>query len=141
MIQHPGAVAMVPLIDDDVILIRQYRTPTGGLLLELPAGKLDEGDTELEIAASRELQEEVGFRPGRLEPLGWFWMAPGYADERIWVFLATDLEPVALDPAGAEEEVAEVVRVPFREALEMIRRGEIVDAKTICGLHLAAAAR
>lgn len=139
VIRHPGAVAMVPIIDGDVVLIRQYRAPTGGALLEVPAGKLDEGDHELELAAERELQEEVGFRPGRLEPLGWFWMAPGYADERIWVFRATELEEVPLKPAGAEEEVAEIVRVPFTEALEMIRRGEIVDAKSISALHLAAA--
>lgn len=140
VVRHPGAVAMVPIIDGDVVLIRQYRAPTGGLLLEVPAGKLDPGD-ELETAALRELQEEIGFRPGHLEPLGWFWMAPGYADERIWVFLATELETVPTAPAGAEEEVAEIVRLPFTEALEMIRRGEIVDAKSISALHMAAAAR
>lgn len=141
VVEHPGAVAMVPLIGDDVVLIRQYRAPVGGPLLEVPAGKLDAGDHELEGAALRELQEEIGYRPGRLEPLGWFWMAPGYADERIFVFLATELEPVPTAPAGAEEEVAEIVRVPFIEALEMIRRGEIVDAKSISALHLAAAAQ
>ena len=139
VVRHPGAVAMVALIEGDVVLIRQYRAPTGGAVLEVPAGKLDPGD-QLETAAFRELQEEIGFRPGRLEPLGWFWMAPGYTDERIWVFRASELVEVPTQPSGAEEEAAEVIRVPFEEALEMILRGEIVDAKSISALHLAAAA-
>jgi ADP-ribose pyrophosphatase len=141
VVNHPGAVAMVALLDDDVVMIRQYRAPTGDTLLEVPAGKLDAGDHELEVAAARELQEEIGFAPGRLQPLGWFWTAPGYTNERIWVFLATELERAPMAPAGAEEEVAEVVRLPFSEALAMIRRGEIVDAKSIAALSMAAAAR
>lgn len=138
---HPGAVAVVPLIDDHVVLFEQFRVPVGRMLLEIPAGKLDKAGEPPDVAAMRECEEEVGYRPGSLEPLIGFYTAPGFSDEWIHVYLATDLEPVDVRPDGIEEESASVVTVPLTEAISMIGRGEIVDCKTIAGLYAAAAAR
>ncbi len=92
LVHHRGAAAVVPVLDDGtVLLVRQYRYATGGWLLEIPAGKLDNGESP-ETCAGREAEEEVGYRPSKLEPLGWIWSTPGFADEKIWLFLATGLE-------------------------------------------------
>jgi ADP-ribose pyrophosphatase len=136
LIRHPGAAAVVPLgAGGEVILLRQLRYATKGYLIEIPAGKLSPGEAP-ETCARRELEEETGMRAGRLEPLFPIWMTPGFCDERIWLFLARDLEPGRL--ALEEDELIEVLRVPFERALAMIEKGEITDAKTICGLAAAA---
>lgn len=140
VVRHPGAVGIVAVVDDAVVLIRQYRAPIDAWVLEIPAGKLDRHGEPPEKAAARELAEEVGLRPGTLERLCHFVTAPGFADEWLTVYLATGCTPVAMAPDGAEEEVAEIVHVPLNEVTGMIADGRIEDAKTIIGLlvHLRA---
>lgn len=135
LVHHKGAVAAVPVIGEDVLLIRQYRYATGGWLLEIPAGKL-EPDEKPEACAVRETEEETGFRPSDLEPLGWIWTTPGFCDEKIWLFLATGLEPTRQELG--EDEVLELERVPLLEAVDKAVRGEIHDGKTVCALLRAA---
>lgn len=134
IIRHPGAVAVVPVIDGDVVLISQYRVAIGEDLLEIPAGKCDEPGEKPEATARRECEEEIGFRPKSLAFLRTFFTTPGFTNEVIWLYLAEDLEPVRSRPAGLEEEEAELVRLPIREALRMAHDGEIKDAKTLIGL-------
>lgn len=131
LIHHRGAAAVVPVDHDgQVLLVRQYRHATGGWLLEVPAGKLD-GELP-EACAAREVEEETGHRPGRLTPMGWIWTTPGFTDERIWLFLATNLE--AGRQALQADEALTVERMPLAEAVAMAARGEIEDAKSICAL-------
>ena len=136
IVRHPGASAVVPFVgDDEVLLIRQYRHAAGGHILEVPAGKLDPGDTP-EACAARELEEEAGMRAGRLERLGEVLTSPGFTDEVIHVFSAFDLSDVGT--RHEDDEVIEVIRTPLGEALELIWRGELTDAKSaIAILHAA----
>ena len=137
VVEHGDVVAIVPLLDDgDLLLVRQYRLPTGLVMLEVPAGGVDEGETP-EDAAQRELGEECGRRAGRLERLGGFYVSPGFCSEFLHVFLAMELEPSPLRPEP-DEQLA-VVRVPLAEALRLVSAGEIRDAKSIIGLTWAAA--
>jgi len=132
MIRHPGAAAAVPLDGEGrVLLIRQYRYASGGWLLEVPAGKLDGGEAP-ETCAAREVEEETGFRPARLVPMGWIWTTPGFTNERIWLFLALDLAETRqnLQP----DELLSVERVPLAEAVRLAGQGAIHDAKSICAL-------
>jgi ADP-ribose pyrophosphatase len=136
VVLHPGSAVIVPLFPDQTIaLVRQYRHPARRYLLEVPAGALDKGETP-EEGAARELEEELGFLPGKLEQLTEFFVSPGFCEEKMWVYLATDLIETAqrLD----DDEIVEVVRLPFSQALRMIGTGEIEDAKTIIGLMLTA---
>lgn len=140
LVRHPGAAAMVPIVatadGPQVVLLRQYRHAVGRYILEVPAGTLERGEDPL-AGAARELEEETGFRPGRLTLLTAMWPAPGYTDETISVYLAEDLA------AGSQQldadEVLAVERLPLAEALERVQRGEIADAKSVVGLLLAAA--
>jgi ADP-ribose pyrophosphatase len=137
VIRHQGAAAAVPLTaDGEVLLVRQYRYATGGWLLEVPAGKLDPGEGP-EICARREIEEEVGQRPGRLDALGWIWTTPGFTDEKIWLFLARDLSDGRQDLDS--DEVLMTEKVPLAEALEKVHQGEICDGKSVCALLRAAA--
>jgi ADP-ribose diphosphatase len=132
MVRHPGAAAVVPFVTpDEILLIRQFRWATAGWIYEVPAGKLD-GEPDPAVCAARELEEEVGQRAGRLEPLGMIWTTPGFSDERIHLFMASDL--TAVPTAHERDEVIEVVRRPLAEVLAMARRGEIQDAKSLCAL-------
>ncbi len=135
VVRHPGASAVVPFAAPDrVLLIRQFRHAAGGTIWEVPAGKLD-GDTP-EVCAAKELEEEVGRRAGRLEKLGWIWTTPGFTDEVIHLFAAYDLEPC---PQRLEEdEVIEVVEMGLAEALDLVWRGELCDAKSALALVHAA---
>lgn len=135
VVHHPGAVAVVPIVGDDVILIEQYRAPLESRLLELPAGKRDREGEPAEKTAARECEEEIGMRPGKLTSLGSVYTTPGFSDERIWLFLAEDLEPVEARPQGVEEEQSSIVRMPIVEALRRVDEGSIVDAKTVIGLQ------
>ena len=136
IVRHPGAAAVVPFVsEDEVLLIRQFRHATGGTIFEVPAGKLDGGE-DPELCAARELEEEAGQRAGRLERLGEIWTTPGFTDERIHLFAAFELEPVAQRLEA--DEVIEVVRVRFDRALEMIWTGELRDAKSALALLHAA---
>lgn len=127
-----GAVAVVPIDGDEVVLIRQYRTPLDRALLELPAGKLDVPGESPEAAARRELAEEAGFRAGCMEQVAQFHTSPGYLDEQMTVFIATELTPVPTNPIGPEERAAEIVRIPLRDLAA--RLPEIEDGKTLVGL-------
>ena len=136
MIRHPGAAAVVPIDSDgNVLLVRQYRYAAAGYLLEIPAGKLD-GDELPERCAVREVEEEVGYRPETLTPLGFIHTTPGFTDERIWLYLATDLSVAQQELQ--DDEVLTVERVPFEEAVEMAVDGRITDGKSICALLRAA---
>ncbi|MDE2039692.1 MAG: NUDIX hydrolase [Elusimicrobia bacterium] len=131
-IDHPGAVGVVPLLADGrVVLVRQYRYPVGEVTLELPAGKLDEGEDVL-ACVKRELREETGYTAGRIVPLLDYWPTPAFANEVLHLFVAQDLEAGASQPD--EDELIEVVRLPFEEALALARSGRIKDSKTLVGL-------
>jgi ADP-ribose pyrophosphatase len=132
MIRHPGAAAVVPLDEQRrVLLVRQFRYAAGGWLLEVPAGKLDAGEPP-ETCAAREVEEETGYRPRELSPMGWIWTTPGFTDERIWLYLARDLEPSRQELQT--DEVLTVERLPLDEAVEMAATGEIRDGKSVCAL-------
>lgn len=132
---HPGAAIILPLFDDNTVLIeRQFRYPVGQHFYELPAGKLEPGEPPLETA-KRELLEETGYLAAEWRELGLIHPCVGYSDERIDFFLARKLEfrGASLD----EGEFLETLRVPLAESLEWIRSGRITDAKTILGLFWA----
>ncbi len=132
IIRHPGAAAVVPLhADGTVTLIRQYRYAAGGFIYEVPAGKLEKGESP-DSCAEREVEEETGLRPGKLHPLGFIFTTPGFTDEKIHLFVATEL--VETQQALEADEVLEPVRLPITEALEMAARGEIPDSKSLCTL-------
>jgi len=136
VVHHHGSAVIIPIFDDSTVaLVRQYRHPAIRYLLEAPAGTLAEGERP-EAGAARELQEELGLVAARLKKLSEFFVSPGFCEEKMWVYLATELSEgrQLLD----DDEVLEIVRLPIAEALEMITSGEIQDAKTIIGLMLAA---
>jgi ADP-ribose pyrophosphatase len=136
VVRHHGGAGVVAVFDDGTVaLVRQYRHPTVRYVLEIPAGRLEPGERPEESAA-RELEEELGIVPGRMELLSEFFTTPGFCSEKLWVFLATDLRETA--QSLEDDEVVEMVRIPFRRALELIASREIEDAKTIIGLLLAA---
>ena len=133
VIRHPGASAVVPLKKDGtVVLIRQFRHAANGFIYEIPAGKLHPKEDPLDCAA-RELEEEIGYKAGRFELLSSIFTAPGFADEGIHIYRATDLTlgTQNLD----QDEVLEVVEMPLREAISKIEDGTIRDGKTIVGLQ------
>jgi ADP-ribose pyrophosphatase len=133
VVRHPGAAAIVPLKEDGtVVLIRQFRHAAGGFIYEIPAGKLSPGEEPM-ACATRELEEEIGYRAISLELLSSIFTAPGFTDEVIHVYKATGLTKgrQQLD----RDEVLEVVEMPLPEAIGMIRTGGIRDAKTIVGLQ------
>lgn len=135
IVEHVGSVIILPLdTNGQLLFVRQYRHAAGLDLLELPAGTLDEGETPLECA-SREIREETGMAAGNLEPLGGFYLAPGYSTEYMYVYLATDLRDNPLE-ADADEFLS-VERVPLAEALAMFERGDIQDAKSLAAILLA----
>ncbi len=136
IVKHPGAAAIVPFISDtDVLLIRQYRHATRNTIIEVPAGKIDPGESPSETAV-RELEEEVGQRAGRIEELGWIWTTPGFTDEKIHLYAGFDLE--AADSRPEDDEVIEVFRISLDDALDLIWRGELTDAKSALTLIHAA---
>jgi ADP-ribose pyrophosphatase len=134
IVEHGGSVIILPVdAKGDLLFVRQYRHAAGLELLELPAGNLDKGETP-EECAKREIREETGMAAGKMEYLGGFYLAPGYSTEYMHVFLATDLH---LDPLEADEdEYLSVESVPVVKALEMARRGEFLDAKTLAAFSL-----
>jgi ADP-ribose pyrophosphatase len=137
IVHHPGAVSVVPLHDDGTVtLVRQFRAPLDGLLLEIPAGKRDVHGEPPEITAHRELAEEVGLEAGRLELLSRFHNSPGFSDEEVYVFLGRDLNEVPMSRDGVEEESMTIERIALADVPAMIAAGELKDAKTIIGLLL-----
>jgi ADP-ribose pyrophosphatase len=136
VIKHPGAVCMVPVDDKGrFLLVWQYRHAAGNVLLEVPAGKLDDAAESVEEAVQRELREEVGHRAGRLDRLCGFYVAPGYCDEYITAYLARDLAHDALE-SDFDEDI-EVEAVSPDEAVAMIMDGRIEDAKSITSILTA----
>jgi ADP-ribose pyrophosphatase len=139
VVQHPGAVAIVPLVRRgdawEVLLVRQFRTAANRPMLEIPAGTLEPGEAP-DLAAIRELQEETGHKPGKLDSLGGEYTAPGYTTEFIHLYLATNLTESRL--TGDADEFIEIVRLPLDEAVRRVVAGEIQDGKTMAGLLLAA---
>lgn len=143
IVRHRGAAAALPMYragewsggpDAAVVLIRQHRHATGGVLWELPAGKLDDGEAPASCAA-RELEEETGIRAEHLHFLTTIWTTPGFSDERIHLFLGTGLKPGR--EALEAHEFIERHEMPLHEAVERVRSGEIDDAKTVIALLLA----
>jgi ADP-ribose pyrophosphatase len=136
IVEHPGAVSIVPILEDGtVILVKQFRAPINKVTLEIPAGKLEPGETP-EHCAARELAEETGYRAGRLEHKGTFYTTPGFSDEIMYLYLATDLRPVDSQPDFDEFLAGE--RIGLEKLLEMAEQGKIIDAKTLVGIYTAA---
>ena len=132
VILHPGAVTILPLVDDNTVcLIRNFRVAVGETLIELPAGTLEPGEPPLETAR-RELEEETGYRAGRIELLHEFYMSPGILHERMHLFVASELTAGPTQREAGEE--IENLLVPWSEALAMASDGRIRDAKTLAGL-------
>jgi ADP-ribose pyrophosphatase len=142
--RHPGASAIVPFMSDpqgenpQLLLLRQYRYAAGGYIYEVPAGRLDAGESPASCAV-RELKEETGCTAERMEPLFTMFTTPGFTDEKIHVFMATGLTHG--ESAREADEFADVVIMALAEALELIRTGEIMDAKTALSILYAAGFR
>ncbi len=136
VVHHPGGAGAVAVFDDMTIaLVRQYRHPAVRYLLEIPAGRIEAPELP-EDCARRELEEEVGVLAGRIVKLAEFYTTPGFCEEKLWVYLATELTETQQALEG--DELVEIERVSFSRAIEMISDGEIEDAKTIIGIMLAA---
>jgi ADP-ribose pyrophosphatase len=137
-LDHCGAAAVVPFIEDDIILVRQYRYPVGRTTYEIPAGKLDAGEGPL-ACIRRELREETGYTAGRIRRLIGFWPTPAFSNELIHVYVADRLKPgrMQLD----HDEFLSVARVPFKKALRWVFAGKIRDSKTVIALLASAALR
>jgi len=135
IVVHHGSAVIVPVFDDDTVaLVRQYRHAAGKYLLEIPAGSLNEGE-DPETGAIRELEEEIGVTAAKVEKLTEFYVSPGFLTEKMFVFLATGLTEIGqkLEP----DELLTIERCTFPQALELIKKGDIEDAKTIVGIMLA----
>jgi ADP-ribose pyrophosphatase len=135
IVVHRGAVAAVPMIDHDkIVMVRQFRQAAGEALLEIPAGTLDSGEDPAECVA-RELGEEIGYKANRLTLMFKSYLAPGYSSEMLHTFLAECLEKIEAHPEA--DEFLEIVEVRMCDAINLIRSGDIKDAKTICGVLMA----
>jgi ADP-ribose pyrophosphatase len=141
IVRHSGASAVVPFLSDpegedpQILLLRQYRYAADGYLYEIPAGRLDPGETPADCAA-RELKEETGCTAKQMEPLITMVTTPGFTDERIHLFMATEL--TRGEATREADEFADVIIMRLSEALELIQKGEIVDGKTALGVLFAA---
>ena len=136
VVHHNGGAGALPVFEDRTLaMVKQWRYPIGRYSLEIAAGRIEPGDSP-EETASRELQEELGYRATELRKLGEFNVAPGYCEERLFVYLARGLEPC--EQHFDDDEEIEVVRMTFDEALSKVRSGEIDDGKSIITLLLAA---
>jgi ADP-ribose pyrophosphatase len=138
VVAHPGAVVVLAVDGDDLLFVRQYRYAAGESMLELVAGTREAGE-EPDVTAHRELQEEAGFKAGRLTKIGEFYSAPGFCSELLHLYLAEELTPSRLP--GDEDEEIDVVRIPLTEAVRMALAGEFRDAKTLAGVLLYAQSR
>ncbi len=132
IVEHPGAVGIVPITSNkEIVLVKQFRKPVEGVLLEIPAGKI-ESEEEPAICAVRELEEETGFKTDNIQQLLKFYTTPGFSNEIIYIYIAEDLKEGTINPD--EDENIETIKIPIEEALEKIKSGEIEDAKTIVGI-------
>lgn len=134
VIRHPGGAGVIPLFEDcSIILVKQYRYCTGGSIWEIPAGRMNPGEDPSECAL-RELAEEVGYHASNLVRLASVYSAPGFCTEKVHIFLATGLTRCEINQE--EDEVIEIVRLPLEKAVEMVKNGEIEDAKTVVAILL-----
>ena len=132
IVEHSDCIAVVPVDDEGrIVMVKQFRRPANKMLLEIPAGGVEDGE-DPEDCVRRELQEEIGYIPGKLQKLGGFYAAPGYCTEYLHLFLATHLTESRLTAEDTDE--IEVLRFTVPEILAMIDSGEICDAKSIAGL-------
>jgi len=139
IVRHPGGAAVLPVLADGrLVLIRQFRPAAGGMVIEIPAGRLEPGEAP-EACVHRELQEEVGYRAGCLQKLGEMLPAVGFCDEMVHLYVATELTAVAAAPEP--DEYIEVLSLSLSEALQMVRDGQIPDGKTQLALLLFAGRR
>lgn len=130
LVKHPGAVAVIPITKDKkIVFVEQYRKPLERSLVEIPAGKLEEGESP-EVTAVRELEEETGYTTDKLTYVTSFYTSPGFADELIYIYLTTDLEPLEEAVPGDEDEFVELVELTLDEAMEYVKNQRIHDAKT-----------
>lgn len=130
VVEHPDCVAVVAIdSEDNVLLVRQFRKPAERVLLEIPAGGIEPGEQPIQCAL-RELEEETGYIAGKLERLGGFYSSPGYSNEYLHLFLATELR----EGRAKGDEIIELVPIPVAEIPNLISSGEICDAKSIAGL-------
>ncbi len=140
IVRSPGAVGVVPLLFVDgephVVLLRQWRPPYEAEIWEIPAGMRDVPDEPPATTAQRELVEEAGWAAGSVELLTRIYPSPGLTDSVTWIYLATDLSPATQDLIGPEEEHLTVRQLPLEDAVAMVERGEIADAKTVVGILL-----
>ncbi|MCC6544515.1 MAG: NUDIX hydrolase [Nitrospirae bacterium] len=135
IIRHPGGACALPVHDDgNIILIRQYRHAAGGIIWELPAGRINDNEGP-EFCARRELIEETGYEAGNMEKIGEFFSTPGFCTELLHIYLATQLAPCKHEPE--DDEYIEIEKLPFATALQMVFSGEIKDSKTMIALLLA----
>jgi ADP-ribose pyrophosphatase len=131
IVEHPGAVAILPLTDDnDVILVKQYRKAIEKEILEIPAGKLEIGEEPRETAI-RELKEETGYTAKKMEYLLEFYTSPGFSNEKLYLFIATGLVEGEAEPD--RDEYIEITKLKLDDLLNMISKGDILDCKTIVG--------
>jgi ADP-ribose pyrophosphatase len=136
VVRHPGASAIIPFLSNgDVVLMQQFRHAAGGTIWEVPAGTLDPGEVPADCAL-RELEEETGYRAGHLQSLGSILTTPGFTDERIHLFEASDL--TAVSQRLEADEVIELIQMPFKEAIELVWSGQMVDAKSALTILRAA---
>lgn len=138
VVEHPGAVVIVAVDGDELLFVRQYRYAAGEELLELVAGTREPGEEPM-VTAGRELQEEAGFKAGKITKIGEFFSAPGFCSELLHLYMAEELTPSRLP--GDEDEEIDVVRLTLAEAVRMALAGEIRDAKTLAGVLLYAQIR
>ena len=136
IIRHPGGACALPLHDNgDVTLVRQFRHAAGGVIWEVPAGKIDD-EEDPEVCAVRELREEVGLVAGKLEKLTEYISTPGFCTEVVHIYLAESLTECSQDLE--DDEYLDVMRIPFEEAMNKVDSGEISDGKTVVSLLMAA---
>ena len=132
IVEHKDCVAVVAVdADDNVLLVKQFRQPVEKELLEIPAGGIEEGEDPV-TTVRREMREETGYLPQKVEPLGGFYSAPGFCTEYLYLYLATDLIPSQL--FAEDTEGIKLVRVPVSQIPALIASGRICDAKSIAGL-------
>lgn len=135
IVEHPGGVAVIPVTSDNsIILVKQYRKAIERFLLEIPAGKLELNEEPRETA-TRELKEETGYEAKKIEYLLEFYTSPGFSNEKIYLFLATDLIEGEATPDSGE--FIEMEKYNIDDLIKMVERGEIIDSKTIIGINLA----
>lgn len=137
LVFHPGGVGIVAITPaEKMLFVRQFRKPLERVILEIPAGKIDPGEgSHPEVTGARELEEETGYRPQKMNHLASMYLSPGFANEMLHLYLAEGLEKVENPRAMDEDEVLEVYELTLDEALERMKTGEICDAKTIYAIQ------